>query len=293
MGQTSGKSADGSSVTIREGTASNGEVNLYWVAEGDQGHPTVLLVNGAGSTSPLWSRQLVDPILAAGFQVVRFDNRDIGRSTWMPETKYTLQDMADDTAAVLDAAGATQAHIFGRSMGGMTAQWLAVTHPDRVRSLVLLYTSPGIVDERLPRSQPSVAAQSAAEAAAPATDEARSKIRHASNEFYAGSRYEFDREWSLAEAKAEVDHAPWNLPGHFAAVLRTPSLIDRLGEISAPTLVLHGDEDPIVPVEHGRFLAESIEGAIYHEFEGLSHELPPAFCDEITPTVIDFFSAQP
>jgi len=273
------------------GTVTNMDINLYWVAEGDPERPAVLLINGGGSTLPMWCRELIDPILEAGYRVVRFDNRDIGRSSWVPDIRYTIEDMADDASAVLDAVGADAAHLVGRSMGGLTAQWMALKHRGRVRSLTLIYTTPSMTDDRLPQSTPSARTQTAAEAVEPATAEDRMKVRMDSNRFYAGTRFPFDEAWSAAEAQLEVDHAPWNLPGHFRAVRNTPSLVDRLGEISAPTLVLHGDADPIVPVEHGRHLGANIAGASYHEFAGLSHELPPAFCTEIRQLLLDHFQS--
>lgn len=276
-------------MAMTEGTARNDDVELYWVAEGEPETGTVLLINGGGSTSPMWCRELIDPMLDAGYRVARFDNRDIGRSTWLSGVDYNMCDMADDAAAVLQVLGADQAHIVGRSMGGLVAQWLAVHHPAVTASLSLIYTTPSLTDDRLPKSQPSVRRQTASEAQEPATAEDRMKIRTGSNRFYSGTRYPYDEPWSTAEARAEADHAPWNLPGHFGAVRRTPSLIDRLAEIEAPAIVIHGDADPIVPVEHGRFLGANLPHADYHEFTGLSHELPPAFCTEITPLLLAHF----
>lgn len=282
-------------VQVTEATAHNGATEIYWISEGPDSAETVLLINGGGSSSPMWCRELIDPLLDAGYRVIRFDNRDVGRSTRSAKgARYSVDDMASDAVAVLDAANAHSAHLFGRSMGGIIAQALSLEHPARVASLTLLYTTPGLSDAELPTSHPSVAehAQELLRRSSPnPTREERIALRVDGNRFYTGTRYPYDEAWSCAEAEAEADHAPHATPPHGVVVRQYPTMRPRLHEIAMPTLVIHGDADPIVPVEHGRKLAELIPDCTYLELAGLSHELPPALCIELVPSLLGHYAA--
>lgn len=278
---------------MRSGVAHNGEVELFWFDEGDPTADAVVLVNGAGSTAVMWCRELIDPLLAAGLRVVRFDNRDVGRSTRMPaDADYTIPDLADDLAAVLDDLGVATAHLLGRSMGGMTIMQFAATRPERVRTMTLIYTTPAFADAGdlgLPGPQEHVL-EAMAEAAfepPPTTDAERIERRVKDTHLYVGTRYPVDEAWVRQEAADEVAHAPHAEPGHGVAVMRSESLVPALPSLTQPALVLHGTADPIVDVAHGRFLAQRLPDATYVEFEGLGHEMPPAFCTEIAPMVLD------
>ena len=132
---------------MRTGVATNGDVDLYWLDEGEPEGSPVILVNGAGSSAVMWCRELIDPLLDAGHRVIRFDNRDIGRSTRIPsDVSYTIPDLAADLAAVMDHLGVASAHLLGRSMGGMTIMQFAVAMPERVSSMTLIYTTPAFAD---------------------------------------------------------------------------------------------------------------------------------------------------
>ncbi len=277
---------------MRTGTATNADVELYWVEEGDPHADAFVLVNGAGSSSVMWCRELIDPILADGYRVIRFDNRDLGRSTRLPaDSVYTIDDLASDLGAVLNAAEVPAAHLAGRSMGGMTMMAFAARSPDRVRTLTLIYTTPAFRDAAelgLPGPAEHVleAMAEAAFAPPPADDEERIVRRVIDTHLYVGSRYPFDEAWVRGEAEAEAAHAPHAEPGHGAAVMRSDSLVPLLPQITQPALVMHGTEDPIIAVEHGRFLAERLPNAAYLEYEGLGHEMPPAFCTEIVAPIL-------
>lgn len=282
---------------MRTGTAHNGSVELHWVGEGAVDAPTVVLVNGAGSTSVTWCRELIDPLLDAGHQVVRFDNRDVGRSTRLPPTApYTVADMAADLVAVLDATTTDAAHVVGRSLGGAIALTAALDHADRVASLGLIYTSPCMAQARehgLPGPQRRILEHMEEQAFAPppASDDERVERAVAVSRVFAGDRYPFDERWARAEAEADAAHAPFAEPGHGVAVMASPSLVPRLGEIAQPALVLHGTADPIIDITHGRLLADRLRNATLLELDGLGHEMPPAFCAEIVPPLLDLFAA--
>ena len=196
---------------MRSGVAHNGEVELFWFDEGDPTADAVVLVNGAGSTAVMWCRELIDPLLAAGLRVVRFDNRDVGRSTRMPaDADYTIPDLADDLAAVLDDLGVATAHLLGRSMGGMTIMQFAATRPERVRTMTLIYTTPAFADAGdlgLPGPQEHVL-EAMAEAAfepPPTTDAERIERRVKDTHLYVGTRYPVDEAWvRVRRAENEV-----------------------------------------------------------------------------------------
>lgn len=277
---------------MRSGVATNGEVDLFFFDEGDPAGPPVVLVNGAGSPSVMWCRELIDPLLDAGHRVVRFDNRDVGRSTRLPgSVQYTIPDLADDLAAVMDHLGLASAHLLGRSMGGMTIMQFAAANPQRVSSMTLIYTTPAFADAAEhglpgPRQHILDAMAEAAFEPAPKTDEERIERRVKDTRLYVGTRYPYDVDWVRREAEDEVAHAPHAEPAHGVAVMASDSLVPVLASLTQPTLVLHGTADPIIDVAHGRFLAGRLPNAAYVEYEGLGHEMPPAFCREIVGPVL-------
>jgi pimeloyl-ACP methyl ester carboxylesterase len=231
--------------------ARNGSVKLYWESTG-QG-PAVLLLAGQGMTLPGWWSTI--PILARSFRVIAFDSRDTGRSSRVA-LPYSVAQMADDAIAVLDAAGEQRAHVYGISLGGSVAQELALRHPDRVRALVLGATSPGGLNAVLPgplaltffARAGAMGAEEAEWAAVPYTYAEATRRLHA------------DR---IAENIARRVSSP---PGtlaylHQAAAVATHSTFNRLGHIAAPTLVVHGEQDVVMPPANGRLLAQRIPGA--------------------------------
>lgn len=277
---------------MRTGVATNGNVELYWFDEGDPDATPVVFVNGAGSSAVMWCRELIDPLLDAGHRVIRFDNRDIGRSTRIPsDESYLITDLAADLGAVMDHLGVASAHLLGRSMGGMTIMQFAAANPQRVSSMTLIYTTPAFADadeHGLPGPQQHIldAMAEAAFEPAPKTDDERIERRVKDTQLYVGTRYPYDAEWVRREAEDEAAHAPHAEPGHGVAVMRSDSLVPVLGSLTQPTLVLHGTADPIIDVAHGRFLAQRLPNAAYVEYEGLGHEMPPPFCSEIVDPVL-------
>ncbi|MEM7286539.1 MAG: alpha/beta hydrolase [Actinomycetota bacterium] len=277
---------------MRTGVATNGDVELFFFDEGDPAATPVMFVNGAGSPSVMWCRALIDPLLDAGFRVVRFDNRDLGRSSRIPaDQSYVIADLADDVAAVMDRVGIDRAHLLGRSMGGMTIMQLAASSPDRVLSMTLIYTTPAFADAQdhgLPGPQQHIldAMAEAAFEPAPKSDQERIDRRVKDTQLYVGTRYPYDADWVRREAEDEVAHAAYAEPAHGIAVMRSDSLVPILGSLTQPALVLHGTADPIIDVTHGRFLADRLPNAAYLEYEGLGHEMPPPFCTEIIDPVL-------
>jgi 3-oxoadipate enol-lactonase len=241
--------------------AETGPVKLYYESHGRG--PTVLLVMGLGMTLGGWWRTV--PVLARAFRVLTFDNRGIGRSD-SPALPYSVAQMADDAIVVLDAAGEQRAHVYGISLGGMVAQELALRHPDRVRALVLGATTPGgsrAVLAGVPAlgffSRAAVMApEEALWAAVPYTYAEATRRRHAQR---------------IAEDIAHRLRFPPDPSayGHQVAAAAMHSTFDRLGEIAAPTLVVHGEQDAVVPPQHARLLADAIHGAELRLWPGAGH----------------------
>jgi pimeloyl-ACP methyl ester carboxylesterase len=227
-------------------------VRLYYEVHG-QGEP-LLLHPGFGSTVPVyWANTAA---LARHFQVIVFDPRGSGRSG-VPEGACTMQDFANDAAALLDAAGVESAHVFGTSFGGMVAQHLAIEHPRRVRRLVLGCTTAGGTRHVLPPGDNVVRFLGAAENPDPVAAVRATYFMHYSDEYAASHDAEIV---ARSLANEHLRSTPQGRAGQLAAV-QGHDTHDRLREIAAPTLVLHGAGDGMVPVENGRMLAAAIPNA--------------------------------
>ncbi|MFE6748221.1 alpha/beta fold hydrolase [Kitasatospora purpeofusca] len=267
---------------------------------GDPADPAVLLIHGAGHCRLNWPDGFVRRLVAGGRCVVRYDARDAGASTTFPvgAPPYALPDLAEDAAAVIDALGPGRAHVLGMSQGAAVGQLLALGHPDRVATLTLASGTPGIPGQEQP-DLPPVSDRLAA-FFAQVEQEARSaqdvQTREAAVEsivegerpFAAVSR-PFDEDGVRRLAARIVAHAR-----DLAAQCTNPYLLDagppwraRLGAITAPTLVLHGEEDPLFPPEHGRALAAEIPGARFLALPGTGHEVFPEHTwDTVVPALL-------
>ncbi len=232
---------------------------LWWEEEGSG--PPLLLIMGHGATLEWWAR--IRPALAARYRTILFDNRGVGKSD-VPPGPYAIATMADDAAAVLDAAGVASAHVFGLSMGGYIAQELVLRHPDRVRSLILACTSCG--GRAAVRAAPEVV--SALGARATMTREEAMRVMGAFT-FDASTPRERVEEDFAIRLQARVPNE-----GYFAqldAVRAWSGAIDRLKDIAVPTLVIHGETDQLVPPDNGRLLAKAIPGAALVMLPDASH----------------------
>ncbi len=265
-------------------------VELYVEAFGPEDGEPVLLLSGADTQCTRWSEALLDPLLEAGHRVVRFDTRDCGLSSKLPATVgYSLADLADDACGVLDGEDIGSAHLVGRSMGGMVAQVLALDHPERVRSLILLCTTPGLGDERLPPPVDWLVDRMAERLFSPSPADHVERVAWLVelDRLFAGPRFPFDEEAAVLLADADVSRCWYPESGHGPAVNSSPSRLDRLSEVGAPTLVVHGTADPVFPVEHGLALADGIPGADLWLVEGLGHEVPDACLPDLVPRLLE------
>ncbi len=258
-----------------EVTAVNGTgTRIAWGELGDPGGPPVVLVMGLGASHKLWGEEIPDALAQAGMRVILLDNRDVGQSQrfdeagnpvlWWnmlkvqfgfePWTAYSLDDMADDVVGLMDHLQIEQAHVVGVSMGGMIAQLVAVNHPQRTRSLISIMSSTGA--PHLP----------------PPTDEASARLQG-----LAGGDGD-----NLQEAR-DAGFYPEAMPRQLMAIFASGDRSERLAQLQTPTLVIHGIQDPLVPVEHGRHTAQVIPGAALREVDGMEHNIP----DAVRPQVIE------
>jgi pimeloyl-ACP methyl ester carboxylesterase len=249
---------------------------------------------GLGMQLTAWHQGLVQQMLDQGFRVIRFDNRDVGLSQnfdglgvpnlalaalqrlarWPVRSAYSLSDMAEDAAGVLTALGLKSAHVCGASMGGMIAQQLALNHPERVRSLTLMMTDSGA--RGLPRPTLKVSAALLARPADP--DALDSLVDHYYRLFrlIGSPAYPGPEAW-LRQVCADAvrrSNRPQGFARHLMAIAADTGRAAQLGRISAPTLVLHGLADPLIPVAAAHDLAARIPGAQLELIEGMGHDLP-------------------
>lgn len=249
-------------------------------AFGDPANPPVLLIMGAMASMLWWPEALCRKLADAGLFVIRYDNRDTGRSTkYSPGAPpYTLDDMADDAIHVLDGHGIEDAHIVGMSMGGMIAQLVALKYPPRVLSLTVISSSPiGTDISELPGTTEAYMDHSAGGEKVDWSD--RGQVvdfitRDA--RMIASVAHPFDEKRTRAFIEGDYDRSGGFLSATNHFMLKGgEGWKGRLGEIAAPLLVLHGTADPIFPIEHGAALADAVAGARLVRIEGGGHELHP------------------
>ena len=271
---------------------------IEYAETGPRDAPVILMIMGLGMQLVAWPDSLCEGLAARGFRVICFDNRDVGLSSRMPSMRplaatvmmagavmrlpvrppYTLNDMARDTIGLMDALGIASAHIVGVSMGGMIAQIVAIEYPERVRSLTSIMSSPA-----RPTPRPTVL-----RALLRPRPRSREMAIRRMTEFFrlvGGSAYPP----TDAELRARVDgsvrrsYRPDAFARQLVAVQTAPSRLASLGRVRAPTLVLHGGDDPLVPAIEGKLTAAAIPGARLRIVAGMGHFLPEA----LVPLLVD------
>ena len=270
---------------------------------GDSDAPAILLIMGASASMILWEDAFCHRLAEGGRFVIRFDNRDVGRTTVCPpgQLNYSMQDMADDAVGVLDFYGVEQAHIVGASMGGMIAQIVGIRHAQRVLSLVPIMSSPdpGAVTDAMEgkptRYQLSPPAPRILEMASSThnldwnnhSELLESRVRNFG--MSVGTAYAYDESSRRDLFRREIERATnyQSSQNHQLVVGLTDRWFERLESIQAPTLVIHGTDDPILPIDHGQALADSIPGAQLMVLEGVGHELPEPEYDSVITAILE------
>ncbi len=259
--------------------ARNGAVEIEYQTFGNDPSGAVLLVNGLGSQMTRWPEAFCERLAARGFQVIRMDNRDTGLSTWLEGQSYLLADMSHDAMAVLDAAGVRRAHIAGVSMGGMIVQRIAIDHPDRVLSLTSIMSAPSPATLK---STPEAMAVLNVAPPDPKADWDAYLAHGMANARTIGSP---SYPWTDAEIRERVEteyQRGFNPPGvarQRQAIGADGDRIPELGKLSVPTVVLHGEDDPLVQPIGGQATAAAIPGAELRMIPGMGHDLPPGLHD--------------
>jgi pimeloyl-ACP methyl ester carboxylesterase len=304
-------------VQVRTGYAKTGDaddsVELYYEDMGDPNHPPVLLIMGLGAQLLLWRKGFCEKLLDQGLRVIRYDNRDVGLSSkvtgrhsgakLLPRmvrsflgrrspAAYTLEDLADDAAALLDHLGIDRAHIVGASMGGMIAQIFAARTPQRTKTLSILFSSnnqallppPGLKQLRALLQRPADSTQEAIVANA---------VRVAG--IIGSPGYPRPVEQLRADAIEGYERAyyPAGIARHFAAILGSGSLAHYDRQITAPTLVIHGRADRLMRPFGGRAIANAINGARLVLIDGMAHDLPEQLWDQLVSELKTNFAEAP
>ena len=275
-------------------------LELEYETFGDPTDPPLVLIMGLSAQMTAWPEGFCNLLAEQGYHVIRFDNRDIGLSTYLDDlpptdlaavlggdfstAPYRLSDFANDTAGLLDALNIRSAHIVGASMGGMIAQQLVIDHPDRVRSLCSIMSTTG--DRTV--GQGSEAAM--AVLLRPAAKDRETAIANGiSGARVIGSPgYPATGEELLAKTTAAYDRAfhPAGALRQTAAVVSSPDRTEGLHKVTVPTVVIHGADDPLVNVSGGEATATAIPGASLLIIPGMGHDLPTALWSTVADAIV-------
>ena len=279
-------------------------ITIEYDTFGASGHPSMLLIMGLGAQMTLWPVEFCEALAERGFYVIRFDNRDIGLSSKFdqagipdmaammmavmtgkkPDIAYSLADMAADASGLLDALGIDRAHIVGASMGGMIAQVVAAIYPSRVLSLTSIMSTTG--NPAVPPAQPEAMAVLTNRPTTTDTDTLVAFLVNAAR-VIGSPAYPANEDRLITRVRADLarSYSPTGYMRQMAAIMASGDRRPQLASITAPTLVIHGDADPLVSVEGGRDTAANIKGAELKIIPGMGHDLPLPLVDTIADVI--------
>ncbi len=291
-------------IYTQAGKAPVNNIEIYYETFGNPTNPAVLLVMGLDSQCVMYGEDFINPFLDAGFYVIRFDNRDIGLSTWLNDSwhkrrPYTLEDMAKDSVELLDYLKIKQAHLIGTSMGGMISQRIAISYSHKVLSLTSIMSTGYSLDAN--------AVKTFREKIFVKTLPYFLKRIYVKNKYFdrkvtvdsyvagfrmlKGTRFPYNEAHfrkvfteSIEVRKGQNPRARYQ---QFCAVAASGSRLKELHKIKVPTLIIHGTADPLVPVKHAEIYAPLIPQAKLVLIEGMGHELPKAAMPEFMPEIIN------
>jgi pimeloyl-ACP methyl ester carboxylesterase len=287
-------------------------ISIEYETFGDPAKPALALIMGLGAQMIFWQEDFCRQLMERGFHVVRFDNRDCGLSRHfqelgipdvgaamtaslsgepVPAPPYTLRDMAADVIGLLDALGIERAHVVGASMGGMIAQTVAIEHPARVRSMTSIMSTTGN------REVPPATPEAMTALLTPSPSERAEFIDHMVKTFrIVGSPgFEFDETSFRDRIGRAFDRSydPSGVARQLVAVLADGDRKQRLRSVQVPTLVIHGKNDPLVPVEGGVDTADAVTGARLLVIEGMGHDLPRGAWPQIIDAIASVADSTP
>ena len=305
-------------------------IDIWWQEYGARDNPTILMIMGLNSNSAVWPDKFIQQLVDEEFHVVIFDNRDIGKSTWLtqepgfisflkvlPEfvieyfvdfslefmfdeegrfnmtnpapAEYDLNDMALDGIALLDLLNVEKAHIVGASLGGMISQEMTLNYSSRVQTLTILMSTPGFDTPGL--SGPTEAFRdSIKDSFLLNMLDRQEEALTISEKALTGTRYPFDAEKFKQEVKKRIKQGINTSNAQMIAVGASPNRAGRLHEIDKPTLIIHGTDDPLIPLDHGIFLFDNIENSRKLILSGVGHEIPNESLEEIISAMIENFN---
>jgi len=279
---------------------SNG-VELEYETFGKATDPALLLIMGLGAQLTHWPEELCEKLAAKGFYVIRYDNRDVGLSTKFEDAgapdmpaifggtakpAYTLDDMAADAAGLLEALDIPKAHIVGASMGGMIAQLVAANHPQRTLSLTSIMSTTG--NPAVPPSSPEAMAvlTNRMPADSPMSALVDNSVRTLGVIGSPAHNYDTPEERARIKRAIERSLYPVGFARQMAAIVSNGDRREKLKGVTAPTLVIHGDADPLVHVDGGRDTAASILDAELMIIAGMGHDLPPFVLNQVVDAIV-------
>ncbi|GAA3431658.1 alpha/beta fold hydrolase [Kutzneria kofuensis] len=275
-------------------------ITLEYDTFGDPADPALLLVMGLGAQMTAWDPGLCQLLVDKGFHVIRFDNRDAGLSQSFDDhpvdaaavmagdassAPYKLADMADDAAALLAELGIDRAHVVGASMGGMIVQELLIRHPDRLLSACSIMSTTG--DTTVGASTPE--AMAALQAPPPQTAEEAGEAAVRASRVIGSTGFPFDEERVRAAGKASFERArrPMGFVRQFAAIIASGDRTEGLRSVTVPTLVIHGEADPLLNVSGGKATAAAIPNSRLLVIPGMGHDLPAPAWPQIVDAIAD------
>jgi pimeloyl-ACP methyl ester carboxylesterase len=279
--------------------ASTNGIEVEYEVFGDEAHPPLLLVMGLGAQMIAWEDPFCTQLAGRGFRVIRFDNRDVGLSTKtdgpLPDimacfsgdassANYRLEDMADDAAGLLDVLGIEAAHVVGASMGGMIAQTLAIRHPARVLSLCSIMSTTG--DPSVGAPTPEAMQELLRPVSTTKEEYLEASVR--SSRVIGSTGFPFDEARARARAEVHFDRCyhPMGVARQLAAILASGDRTAALAGVEVPTVVIHGDADPLVTPTGGEATANAVPGAEHVVIEGMGHDLPEGAWPRIFDAII-------
>lgn len=287
----------------KSGKAPANGIEIYYETFGNEQNPAILLIMGLDAQCVIYGENVINPLVEAGYYVIRFDNRDIGLSTWMNDSwhrsrPYSLEDMAKDSVELLDFLQIKQAHIIGVSMGGMIAQHIAIDFPEEVLSLTCVMSSGYTLN---PKVASKFTHKLALKVLPFLIKRFYIKNKYSDHKISVGSyvatyrmlrgkRFEFDEAHfrkvfteSIEVRKGQNPRARYQ---QFCAIVASGSRLEKLHQIKAPTLVIHGTADPLVNPKHAEIYASLIPNSKLMMIEGMGHELPKGALEEVLPEII-------
>jgi pimeloyl-ACP methyl ester carboxylesterase len=286
-------------------TKANG-IEIEYETAGNEADPALLMVMGLGAQLTIWPDSLFQGLAQRGFYVIRYDNRDTGLSTDFEaagtpdiaaafqkamrgekvDAPYRLDDMAADAVGLLDALGIRRAHMVGASMGGMIVQIVASRYPERTRSMVSIYSTSG--RPGLPMGKPEALAMLAGQPEGPSREQ-RVAYGMKLRETIGSPGFPMPEAELRGFVERNVDRRWYPQGGarQYLAIIASGDRVELLKTVEAPTLVLHGEEDPLLPVECGRDVARLVPGAEIQTYPGWGHDFP----SQMIPVLIDRIAA--